>query len=384
MFIKFKKVVFIAVIFTILFKVNVYAEIQARLVIDEELIPKSQSTYIISNTNYISEDVLNKKLGFSIWKNSKNNIIYIAKNRNLITISSTNKVNLNWKPIKTYPYPQIINDKIYVPINIVTILHKYPAKWNIDYRFLIIPTSYEVDNKLKEERVIDKYKVKLIDSLLEKGNFANIDGIYPPEAPKKFAYLTFDDGPSSTVTPMVLNILKKYNVKATFFMLGSSVENYPQLVKQVYKEGHSIGNHSYSHKNRIYSSLDRFKSEIIKTNNLIYEITGNYPELFRPPYGKKLSTSYKSFLKEEGLRTYLWNADGGDTRGHNISASKIYKNVLNSLWGNKDIVIILHDSQGHSESAKALKPIIKALWEKGYGLKSLSSETVLNAKVELK
>ena len=384
MLIKIKKLVFIAILFIILFKVNVYAATQARLVVNDELIPKSLSTYIIDNTNYINQDILKKRLGFSVWNNDQLDIIYISKNENLITISRTNKVKFNWKPLNTYPCPQIINDKIYVPLNIVQVLYKYPIVWNIDYKFLRIATNYESNYKLEEEKIIEKYREKLIDSLQEKGIFPNIDGIYPPEYPNKFAYLTFDDGPSLTVTPIVLNILKQYNIKATFFMLGSSVENYPQIVKRVSNESHIIGNHTYSHKSQVYSSLDRFKSEIIKTNKLVYDITGNYPKLFRPPYGNKLSSSYKSFLKKEGLKTYIWNIDSGDSKGTNIPSSRIYKNVSNSLWGNRDIVIILHDSQGHFQSAKALKPIIKILWKKGYGIKPLTSETVLKAKVEMK
>jgi len=209
------------------------------------------------------------------------------------------------------------------------------------------------------------------------------DSIKPPVNPKKFAYLTFDDGPSPTVTPKVLKVLDEYNIKATFFMLGSSVEEYPSVVKSVYSKGHAIGNHSYTHRwNKLCAN---FKSEISRTNKAIAKATGGYKVgLFRAPYGYKLQSSFKKYLQSFGMRTYLWNVDCKDSRAKKVSADTIYNSAAWSLNGKKDVVIIMHDGKGHDQTAYALKRIIQELWRKGYGIKPLTSDTKVNAKVEVK
>lgn len=211
----------------------------------------------------------------------------------------------------------------------------------------------------------------------------NKNEVKPPANPKKFAYLTFDDGPSPSVTPKVLKVLDECNVKATFFMLGSSVQAYPSVVKDVYSKGHTIGNHSYTHKwNKLCAN---FRSEITKTNKAIEKAAGGYKvKFFRVPYGYKLQTSFKSYLKSLDMRTFIWNVDCKDSRAKGVPASKIYNSVAWSLDGKKDVVIILHDGKGHEQTAYALKKIIHELWRKGYGIKPLTPDVKINAKVEVK
>jgi len=218
---------------------------------------------------------------------------------------------------------------------------------------------------------------KLISKQVKKNT------IKPPVSPKKFAYLTFDDGPSPTVTPKVLKVLDEYDVKATFFMLGSSVEEYPSVAKSVYSKGHAIGNHSYSHKWNVLCA--NFKSEISRTNKAIFKATGGYnAKLFRTPYGYKLNSGFKKYLQSLGMRTYLWNVDCKDSKSKGVPAETIYNSVAWSLDNKKDVVIILHDGKGHDQTAYALPKIIKELWRKGYGIKSLTHDTKVNAKVEVK
>jgi len=207
--------------------------------------------------------------------------------------------------------------------------------------------------------------------------------IKPPVSPKKFAYLTFDDGPAPTVTPKVLKVLNEYNIKATFFMLGSCVAEYPSVAKSVYSNGHVIGNHSYTHRwNKICAN---FQSEINKTNKVIMKVTGGYKVgLFRVPYGNKPKSSFKKYLKSLGMRTYSWNVDCKDSRGKGVPAETIYNSVAWSLDNKKDVVIILHDAKGHEQTAIALKKIIPELWRRGYGIKPLTPDVNVNAKVEIK
>ncbi|MGE5473559.1 MAG: polysaccharide deacetylase family protein [Ignavibacteriales bacterium] len=209
------------------------------------------------------------------------------------------------------------------------------------------------------------------------------DEVKPPVNPKKFAYLTFDDGPSPSVTPKVLKVLDECDVKATFFMLGAYVQEYPSVAKSVYNKGHAIGNHTYTHRwNKICSN---FKTEINKTNSAIEKATGGSKvKLFRTPYGYKLQTGFKNHLKSLGMRTFIWNVDCKDSRAKRVPAADIYNSVAWSLDGKKDVVVILHDGKGHEQTAYALKKIIYELWRKGYGIKPLTPDVKINAKVEIK
>ena len=115
--------------------------------------------------------------------------------------------------------------------------------------------------------------------------------------------LTFDDGPSKKYTAELLDGLKKRNVKASFFLLGKSLEGNEALVKRMHREGHLIGNHTFHH-----VQLDRIpekqaKEEILRTNNRIYEITGEYPVYMRPPYG----AWNKEMELQEDLKPFFWN-----------------------------------------------------------------------------
>lgn len=114
----------------------------------------------------------------------------------------------------------------------------------------------------------------------------------------KVIYLTFDDGPSYGVTENILNILKRYNVKATFFVVGSKISEKERILKRIYNEGHSIGLHSYTHYyKRIYLNLDVFVSEMVQTSNEIKRVIGIRPQIIRFPGGTYKHLN-RSFLKE--------------------------------------------------------------------------------------
>lgn len=384
------KVILLIISFAFIVQSSSFAMTHRRLVINEKLMPKALSTYVDGDWDYISEDVLRDKLKFKIWKKDKNNTIYVQKDKKLLTISEENRVYLNWGGIDTKLYPKIMGGKIFIPQTLLKMLQDLQITLNTQYQFLRISTVFDtvygsVYNPT-EDRIICKYKQPLDEALRQNGEYPNIDGIYSPDEPKKFAYLTFDDGPDATVTPIVLDTLKKYNIKATFFMQGVCISRYPSIVKRVSDEGYYIGNHAYSHdKSKIYTSIARFEAEVKKTNSMLYKIIGYYPKLFRPPYGQKLSPSYKSFLKDEGFRTFVWNISSGDAAYRGVPEDTIFNNVARSLQGkNSDVVILMHDGRGHIRSAKALKKIIKELWKNGFGTEQLLPESKVNAKSEVK
>jgi len=193
---------------------------------------------------------------------------------------------------------------------------------------------------------------------------------------KKTAYLTFDDGPSKNITPKILDILKKYEIKATFFVIGSLAEKNPEILRRAAKEGHAIGNHSYSHNyKKLYSSVDNFIEEVDKSSNLISEILGESYKttIFRFPggsWGKKY-TPFKEALKSMGYEYVDWNAVTGDAEGHNIPKDKLLNRLAKTLKGQEDVIILMHDAAAKKTTVEALPEVIEYLKSLGYSFKTL-------------
>jgi peptidoglycan/xylan/chitin deacetylase (PgdA/CDA1 family) len=193
----------------------------------------------------------------------------------------------------------------------------------------------------------------------------------------KIAYLTFDDGVSK-YTNEILDILARYNVKATFFPnWRPGITDYKEKYKRMVNDGHAIGNHTYSHEYKdVYSTLDGFKSEITRLNDKIEELTGYTPTIFRFPGGSS-NTVHKNYntniiqpaisaLADMGMEYYDWNVDSGDAASSKgASKDTIVKNVLSRATMNK-AVILMHDTNTKGTTVAALPEIIEGLMEKGY------------------
>ncbi len=173
---------------------------------------------------------------------------------------------------------------------------------------------------------------------------------------KKYVALTFDDGPHYKYTDILLDGLKKRNVKATFFILGSNAEKNYKVVKRISDEGHLIGNHTYSHKNLYRLKEETIKKEIDKTNQILEAITGKTPKYFRPSYG-----NYNGkILKLANMEAILWNVDSLDWKIRN--SKRITYRVINKV--NDGSIILMHDIYKSSVNAALL--IIDKLQEEGY------------------
>lgn len=195
---------------------------------------------------------------------------------------------------------------------------------------------------------------------------------------EKTAYLTFDDGPTSNVTPKILDVLKEKDVKATFFTLGKMVEAYPEMAKREVAEGHILANHSFSHDYKaIYASPQALLDEIKKTEETIIKTVGEegYTRVFRFPGG--------SFEKRAELKNALtgvdyvyidWNALNGDAEGQNVSVEKQLANIRSSTKGVDNVVILMHDAATKQTTVDALPQIIDYLKEQGYTFKTLKRE----------
>lgn len=187
----------------------------------------------------------------------------------------------------------------------------------------------------------------------------------------KIAYLTFDDGPSTTNTPDILDILNKYGINATFFILGSMAEKNPDLIKRINSEGNSIGNHSYSHKYKyLYKNMDNFLGEINKTDSILKIILGQdfKTHLLRFPGGdaESYKDKYKDAAKGLGYKIYNWNALNGDSESKQVSADKLFSRLKQTTKGQKELIILMHDNYGKETTVKALPSIIDYLISQGY------------------
>ncbi len=211
-----------------------------------------------------------------------------------------------------------------------------------------------------------------LPELTQKGR-DNISNIYSSE--RKRAFLTFDDGPSREISIPILDLLKTENIKVTFFVLGSRVELYPDIVKREYEEGHYIANHGYSHiYSQIYTNTQTVLDEYNKTNDAIKNALGepNYnSHLFRFP-GGSVGGKYKQIKKEaialldsNNIAHVDWNALTGDAEGKSTKEEEI--SYLKETIGEKNnVVILMHDAADKSATYEALPEIISYLREKGY------------------
>lgn len=178
---------------------------------------------------------------------------------------------------------------------------------------------------------------------------------------KKLIALTFDDGPSPKYTNILLDILKKENVKVTFFVLWSRVMEYPDIVKREFKEWHEIWNHSYSHALFIKLSERDMQEELYKTDQLIYKNTGEYPKTFRPPYWW-INTG---ILEKAAMPAILWSIDSHDWKTLNIT--KNIRGIDNAKDGD---ILIMHDI--HETSVESIPMIIDVLRKKGFDFVTVS------------
>lgn len=219
-----------------------------------------------------------------------------------------------------------------------------------------------------------------MDNMQAKMKFVkNVDNIYDGKEGKR-VFLTFDDGPSASVTPYILDILKKYDIKATFFVLGNRVRDNKDLIKREYKEGHYIANHGYSHKyNKIYESSNNVLKEYNKTEKEIQnalEKPKYSSNLFRFPGGSiggpydKIKRKTAKILKDNGIAYLDWDAltndaDGADTK------EKIMKNLKETVGDKNNVVLLMHDAPDKILTYETLENVIKYLQEKGYTFKNM-------------
>lgn len=183
-----------------------------------------------------------------------------------------------------------------------------------------------------------------------------------PLKPEKVVALTFDDGPWGTSTRQVLQILKEEDVKATFFVLGKHALMYPDVIAEIVKAGHAVGNHSWSHPYKPVTP-EVAKQEIENTSALIAKQSQAQTRLFRPP-GGNLTTGLVDYAKSKNYAIIMWSVDTHDTRP-NTTAAEIVERTLREVKPGG--IILLHDGGGdRATTRKALPTLIRRLRQKGY------------------
>ncbi len=194
--------------------------------------------------------------------------------------------------------------------------------------------------------------------------------------PGKNVYLTFDDGPTSKITPQVLDILKEEGIKATFFVLGSKVEENPEIAKRIAAEGHAICNHTYNHNyEKLYNGTEFFLEDIQKTEKIIKDTVGEeaYVSVFRFPGGsfEKSKDPQKAALKEINHRFLDWNSLNGDAEGHNIAPANLLAKTQRTVKGISNAVVLMHDAATKQTTVDSLRDVISWLKSEGYSFKTL-------------
>ena len=233
-------------------------------------------------------------------------------------------------------------------------------------------TSYEND--------INADNAREIENMLNKWNYLRTDG-------KKIAYLTFDDGPSIETTPKILETLRNNEIKATFFVLGSNVEKsdtQKELLKEMVKEGHAIGNHGYCHNYSILypgrvADTTAFINDMEKSENVMKSVLGDdfSTKVIRFPGGHM---SWKTgnldpVLEQHGYTYIDWNVLNGDAEGNGKTVEQLInrlKETITNLCGNDDVLVVLmHDTDAKPTTAESLQQIIDYLKSLGYEFRTL-------------
>ena len=213
---------------------------------------------------------------------------------------------------------------------------------------------------------------------IETGKFDNINNEYDGliikcgSTDEKVVALTFDDGPDETFTPQILDILKKYNIKATFFVVGEKVGYNKKLINREIDEGKEIGNHTYTHINVSKNGYNKIKKEIVDTQDAIKSVTGIYPKLFRPPY-RAISKDMCEIIRQNDMNIVLWSyVDARDWS--NPGVSSIVKTIEDGVQNG--CIILLHDYNkvrtSKSQTIEALEIMIPDLLKKGYKFVTVS------------
>jgi peptidoglycan/xylan/chitin deacetylase (PgdA/CDA1 family) len=190
--------------------------------------------------------------------------------------------------------------------------------------------------------------------------------------------LTFDDGPYEPYTSQILDILERYKIKATFFLIGRNIEKYPDTVKRLWEEGHAVGNHTYNHRRFFYTLFPAIREDMLRCQELIKKITGINTSLFRQPLGMR-NPSIVKIVEDLDMHMIGWTLRTYD--GADQNPQRIVKRVLNGITNGA--ILVMHDGCDKGKCTKsgtvaALPVILDALAKEGYKFVTVSELLDIN------
>ena len=242
--------------------------------------------------------------------------------------------------------------------------------------------TYKITYKVSDSKGNEAVKERVVN-VKKQLVYSEVEAQSGSEGQAGIIYLTFDDGPSTNITPKILDILKEKNVKATFFILNYG-EVGEELVKREYNEGHTVAIHGYSHDyTTIYQSEEAYLSNVTKLQDKIRQSTGYNATITRFPggssntvsnYNKGIMTRLCRLMVEKGYKYFDWNVSSGDAGGAQ-DADDMYNNVTMNLSKNRANVVLMHDFSSNSKVLEALPRIIDFGIENGYRFSNITENT---------
>lgn len=233
-----------------------------------------------------------------------------------------------------------------------------------------VPAAVMRTDEGQESGIYTTVSVEVSSRDKEEGSLPGDEG-QAVTASDKVIYLTFDDGPSGN-TNRILDILKEYNIKATFFVVGRTDENSVEAYQRIVAEGHTLGMHSYSHKYaEVYASEESFIRDLEELQEYLYQVTGVWSRYYRFPGGSSNDVSRVdmqkliAYLNENDITYFDWNIASGDAASYMLSADAITRNCVSGIDGWQESMILMHDASEKDTTVEALPKIIEQIKGRG-------------------
>lgn len=330
------------------------------VVVNNELMEfKDARPAIHSGRTYIPVREVSEKLGIEVtWKEDTRKVNLSTGERSVDIYVDQNRVVLSDTEVRGIP-TYIENGRTMIQLRGVYEHLGYDISY-ISSGPIARISDRSREDLINQDRLYDRYKEEI-------GNMhdAHMEKIREDEKAKlNTVYLTFDDGPNR-YTPIILDLLKQYDMKGTFFVLDGNMRNFPEYTKRIIEEGHSIGLHGISHDmNRLYFTSSPYSvlREMEQQNRNLKQQFGEFTILTRVPYGTKPYMKSSQFwaLRNAGYRVWDWHIDSHDYKS---TPSQIYRNVISEIPKYDKPVILLHD---RAQTVEALPWILNYLKDNGY------------------
>lgn len=333
--------------------------------LDDKIIEFKNSPQVTEGTVYISIAEFAKSIDAKTKFKTSGKIIIKKGDKNLVI--NTNDNTVITEDNKNFFMNSIDKGKrTLLPIDIISKHFGYTLLGSTENSVKVYSESKAKEIKAAE---LLANPIEVINEVKEESVEENVS---------KVAYLTFDDGPNEN-TPKILDVLKEKNVKATFFMLGSSMKKHMGLTKRISEEEHGVGVHSMTHVfEAVYESPESFLGEMNLANDILEQATGEGTLVLRAPYGSKpyMKEEIRNLTTSWGYRVWDWNVDSRDSLKPDTTAEEVYEQVALQIEDKEKAVILFHDK---AHTLEALPRIIDLLISKGFEIKKIDkSITPLN------